>query len=67
MSGQLSLPEPAPLPITPAQMAALWNQFEIDGGSVIRWDAALGEFRTRDFETFSLADVWATVKGLVGE
>ena len=51
--------------MTPAQIAAVWNQFETDGGSVIRWDEATGEYVTRSGDPYSAADVAATVKGLL--
>ena len=52
--------------MTPAQIAAVWNQFADDGGSVIRWDEATGEYVTRDGTAYSVDDVHATVKGALG-
>ncbi len=52
--------------MTPQEIAAIWNRtFEADGGTQIRWDAALGEFISTNADPFSFEDVCATVKGLI--
>jgi len=53
--------------MTPQEIAAVWNRLREDGGAVIRWDDERGEFRTSTYESYSVEDVHAVVRGLLAE